>query len=57
MIGVQTDAERRYAVSTQVTVAWSVCSAPSMVGSTGLTIDWSSENDATPRQSTTNVTR
>jgi len=57
MIGVQTDADNRYAVNTHVTVAWSVCSAASMVGSTGLTIDWSNENDPTPRHRTTKVTR
>jgi hypothetical protein len=57
MIGVKTDAESRYAVSTQVTVAWSVPSPASMVGSTGLTIDCSRENDATPAHRTTKVTR
>ncbi len=57
MIGVKTEAESRYAVSTHVTVAWSVSSAASMVGSTGVTIDCSSENELTPAQSTTKVTR
>ena len=57
MIGVKTDAESRYAVSTQVTVAWSVSSAASMVGSTGLTIDCSRENEETPTQRTRKVTR
>ena len=57
MIGVKIEAETRYAVSTQVTVAWSVSSAAWMVGSTGLTMDWSSENDATPTHSTTKVRR
>ena len=42
---------------TQVTVAWSVSRAASMVGSTGLTIDCSSENEETPAQRTTKVTR
>ena len=57
MIGVNTEAESRYAVSTQVTVTWSVSSAASMVGSTGLTMDCSNENEETPAQRTTKVTR
>ena len=44
-------------MSTHVTVAWSVWRAVSMVGRTGLTIDWSRENDETPTQRTKNVTR
>ena len=57
MIGVKTDADSRYAVSSQVTVRWSVSSAAWMVGRTGLTIDWSSEKAETPAHSTAKVTR
>ncbi len=56
-IGVNTDADSRYAVSTQVTVAWSVSRPRSMVASTGVTIDCSSEKEPTPTQSTANVRR
>ena len=56
-IGVHTDADSRYAVSTHVTVAWSVPRPRSMVASTGVTIDWRSEKDPTPTHSTTNVRR
>ena len=42
MIGVNTDAESRYAVSTHVTVLWLVCRSAWIVDSTGVTIDWSS---------------
>ena len=52
-IGVNTEADSRYAVSSQVTVRWSVSSAAWMVGSTGLTIDCSIENAETPAHSTT----
>ena len=57
MIGVKTEADSRYAVSTQVTVAWSVSSAASMVGRTGFTIDCSREKEDTPTHSTRKVTR
>jgi hypothetical protein len=50
---VKTDADSRYAVSSQVTVRWSVPSAAWIVGSTGFTIDWSIENAETPAHSTT----
>jgi len=41
-IGVKIDADSRYAVSTQVTVFWSVCRSTAIVASTGVTSDWSS---------------
>ena len=41
-IGVQTEAESRNAVSTQVTVCWLVCSSCWILGRIGETIDWAS---------------
>ena len=55
-IGVITEADSRYAVSTQVTAACVVCSWCCTVVSTGITSDWSRANAATPSASTPNVT-
>jgi hypothetical protein len=54
-IGVHTDAESRYAVSTQVTVFSVVCSFVSSSGSTGDTIDWSTEYPSVPSARMTKV--
>jgi hypothetical protein len=43
MIGVQTEADRRYAVNTQATAERLVPSSVWIVPSTGVTSDWSSE--------------
>ena len=53
--GVQIDADRRYAVSTHVTVFWSVSSSTWMCASTGTVSDWSSTKDDTEIASTANV--
>jgi hypothetical protein len=57
MIGVKTDADRRYAVSTQVTLFCDVCSPAWIVGSTGITSDCSSAKPPTAAASTAKVTR
>jgi hypothetical protein len=41
-MGVKIAADKRYAVNTQVTVFCVVCSPAWIVGSTGITSDWSS---------------
>ena len=56
-IGVITDAESRYAVSTHVAVSCEVRNCPAIVVSTGTTSDWSSAYAPTPAASTANVTR
>ena len=53
--GVETDAESRYAVSTQVTVVWLVSNSRSSWPSTGTTSDCRSANDPTATISTANV--
>ena len=53
--GVAMLAESRYAVSTQVTVVWSVSSSCSMVASTGTISDCRSANDETETASTAKV--
>ncbi len=55
--GVAIEALSRYAVSTQVTVFWSVLNSRSIVVSTGTIRDCSSENDETETASTAKVTR
>ena len=55
-IGVQIDADSRYAVSTQVTASCVVCSSCCTVVSTGMTSDCSSAYAATPTARTANVT-
>src|SRR5918997_5090456 len=56
-MGVNTDAESRYAVSTQVTVVWSVFSWASMLGSTGTVSDCISAKEAVATARTINVTQ
>ena len=56
-IGVQIEADSRYAVSTQVTVSCDVCSSVWSSGRTGETIDCSSENAVAPTASTRKVSR
>ena len=53
--GVQIDAESRYAVSTQVTVVWSVSNSTWMRASTGTIRDWSRANEDTAIVRTANV--
>ena len=55
--GVQIEAERRYAVSTHVIVAWSVSSSRWSWPSTGMTRDCSRANAATATVSTEKVLR
>ena len=57
MIGVKTDAESRYAVSTQVTVFWSVLSSVSISDSTGIVSDCMSVYDETATARTANVSQ
>ena len=57
MIGVATAAESSQAVRTQVTVLWLVCRSCWIVGSTGLTSDWSMENAAAAAASAAKVKR
>ena len=54
--GVQIEADSRYAVSTHVTVCWSVSSSAWMVVRTGTVSDWSSTNAHTDSASTEKVT-
>src|SRR5262249_15932593 len=56
-IGVVTDADGRYAVSTHVAVSWDVCNCSCTVVSTGTTSDCNSAYAPTPAASTANVTR
>lgn len=56
MIGVNTEADRRYAVSTHVTVLWSVSSSASIRGRTGTVIDCIIANEATAMASKVNDT-
>src|SRR3984957_15523699 len=55
-IGVMTEADSRYAVSTHVTALCEVCSSTCTVLSTGITSDCSSANAPMPIASTPNVT-
>ncbi len=56
-MGVATAAETRYAVTTQVTLAWSVWNSDWIVGSTGMKRDCCTEYELTATASTMNVTR
>ncbi len=57
MMGVKTEADSRYAVSTQVTVFWSVLSSCSISDSTGIVSDCMSEYDDTATASTAKVSQ
>src|SRR5687768_313370 len=54
-IAAQIEAESRYAVSTQVTVFWSVSSSTWTWVRTGTTSDWSNENEETEMHNTAKV--
>ena len=52
---MQIEADSRYAVSTHVTVCWSVCSSAWIVVRTGTVSDWSRTNAQTDSASTEKV--